>query len=326
MSDSDRLRRLRELRKALDGPAGPMLGRGQVEAPQPPAPQPEDEIPRVGARPSASGRAVPLEVSPAKPAVAAAPAAAPPPCLLCGERHAAGTPCAQAPGDRAVAGPVVPGTRAEFPAESRGAGILVLLESSLSPIAALEPWHIGVVSAVLAVLGGMIAFASQGGAGGAVLTITAMGALPVLLKFASSALFRMVVVPGLRIRVTDLHWMPSLRRAQVVVNLSGDVPLMGNWKRAIQVILGAGPDPAPILGVVTDRFDGGSKLDIALLLEAPEKAIGSALVWVRSPDSRLVGMDARVHRFREARCGRCLGEDPACALCGGAGRVQEAMF
>lgn len=326
MSDSDRLRRLRELRKALDAAPGATPGGGQAEPAPVPARDAEERIPQVGARPSGSGRAAALEPPSPKPTTPAAPAVAARPCLLCGESHAAGMPCARPPAAGAVEGPAVPGTRAELAAESRGWGPLVLLESSLSFMSTLEPWHIGVVSAVLMVLGVMVAYASGSSVASAVVTITATGALPVLLKFASDALFRSVIIPGMRLQVTDLHWMPETRRAQVCVSVSCDVPLSGNWKRAVQVVLGTDTEPAPILGVTADRFDEGSKLDIALLLEARQPAIGSILTWVRSPDGRLVGMDARVQRFREARCGRCLGEDPACALCGGSRRVQEAMF
>lgn len=267
MSDSDRLKRLRKLREALDAPLVP---RGMSRA-----------------------------------SVAHYPTVAP--------RYT-------------YPGPVVPGTRAELAAAPRGSRPLLWLAAALSPLSALERWHLQAATVVLAILGVLNAYWFQWSSEEAAVTIVASAALPALLTGLSNLLFRLTVIPGIRLHVPLLQWSRERHRALVIVRAWADTPLRGSWKRAVQVQFASGTIPARMLDVVTDLYDDDSKLDIALLVEAPSLPLDDLLVWVRVPDGRLAGMEASIRRFREDRCGRCLGEEPDCALCGGTWRVQEAEF
>jgi hypothetical protein len=223
-------------------------------------------------------------------------------------------------------GPVVPGTRAELAAAPKGSRPLRWLAAALSPLAALERWHLQAATVALAILGALNAYWFQWGLEKAAITIIATAALPALLSGLCDLLFRLTVIPGIRLHVALLQWARERHRALVIVRAWADTPLRGRWKRAVQVQFASGAIPARTLDVVTDLYDDNSKLDIALLVEAPALPLDDLLVWVRVPDGRLAGMEASIRRFREERCARCLGEETDCALCGGTYRVPEAQF
>lgn len=319
----ERLRRLQEIREALQHAPEP----GGSRAPDP------DQ---------GAASADPDALTPRPPAIPPKDAPATGPwvelldaCPHCGEPVLAGTPCPRCA--MAPAGPGLP-TTVLLKGERRGPAWLQWLAAQLSPLAEIEPVvRLGAFLvlfvlcgiAVLFVHNALIAGFIDRGAGVFLRVFFAVVPFLVPLLFlVTEAVWRLTIIPSVSATLTRLLWAPQRQRVQVEVQVKADSRARESWREALRAAFSLTETPARPLALSCEAIPlpGGRQVDLRALFIVRHQEVRGAFILLDLRDGRRICLDARDLRFRAQRCPRCDGGGQECPLCGGDGRVRSAVL